>query len=296
MLCLVFISTTAMAISSGDFGYVKQKEIKPDYSSFAPIPVLKDNAAEFPVLSAQSVLVYDPDSGISLYEKDPDKPIYPASTTKIVTALVALDNYPLDGYVKVPKFYIEGQKMGLVAGEKIKIIDLLYGMLVYSGNDAAEELARIYPEGRQKFIDQMNQKAKDLGMKNTYFVNPVGLDGNYSSAKDMVVASIVAMRDPNFREIVNTQTKTVSSIDNLETHKLVNVNQLLGKVDGVMGIKTGWTENARENLITYVERGDKKIYIALLGSQDRFGETKELIDWAFDNYTWKKISSYSAAI
>lgn len=254
------------------------------------IPVLISSTT-FPVLSAQSVLATDLDSGEVLYEKDPDLPSLPASTTKIMTALVSLDYYPMDKIVKVDGLIIDGQKMGLVGGEEIAIDDLLYGLLVYSANDAAEVLAENYPGGRDFFITAMNLKAKELGLADTFYTNPSGLDdfNQRTTAYDLIRISNVAMQDPLFSKIVSTKEKTVTSIDGKIKHKLVNINKLLGNVDGVLGVKTGWTENARENLVTYVKRGERDLMIALLGSQDRFGETKRLIDWILESYEWREV-------
>jgi serine-type D-Ala-D-Ala carboxypeptidase (penicillin-binding protein 5/6) len=131
-----------------------------------------------------------------------------------------------------------------------------------------------------------------LSMKNSHFDNPIGLDSNgqRSTAKDLVLASEVAMRNPVFAKIVGTREVVVKDVTEKVTYNLKNINQLLGVVPGIYGIKTGWTESARENLVTYLERDGHKITIALLGSQDRFGETKELIDWIFENYNWKEVS------
>jgi D-alanyl-D-alanine carboxypeptidase len=137
----------------------------------------------------------------------------------------------------------------------------------------------------------MNQKVRDLGLTNTNFVNPTGLDEpmHYSTARDLVRVSVEAMKNPVFAEIVGTKEKVVTSSDGKIVHKLKNINELLGEVDGVLGIKTGWTEGARENLVTYVDRNGQKILIALLGSQDRFGETKEMIDWLYGSYEWNDV-------
>jgi len=261
---------------------------------FAPVPIAKESSS-FPVISAQAALAVDLSSGISLYEKNPDTTLLPASTTKIITALVALDSYPLEAVLKVGKIKIDGQKMGLVFGEEMKMEDLLYGLLVFSANDAAEVLAQDYPGGYDVFVDAMNAKAKELSLENTKFYNPSGVDGNghVTTARDLIRVSEVAMRNPEFAKIVGTKEITVTSIDGKIKHRLTNINLLLGKVPGVIGVKTGWTENARENLVTYLERDDKKVMIALLGSQDRFGETKELIDWIFANYEWKEVKPYS---
>jgi serine-type D-Ala-D-Ala carboxypeptidase (penicillin-binding protein 5/6) len=254
------------------------------------LPILPVGTS-FPVLSAQGVIAIDVDSASILYEKNADYPLLPASTTKIMTALVALDTYKLDQVITVPLISVEGQKMHLVGGEQITFEDLLSGLLIYSANDAAEVLAASYPGGRDAFILAMNEKTTKVGMKNTKFVNPTGLDaqGHRSTARDMVRLSQIAMRNETIAKVVGIREKVVKSTDGRFIHYLKNINELLGAVDGVYGIKTGWTEAARENLVTIVKRNDRTIIIALLGSQDRFGETKELIEWLYKNYTWEKI-------
>lgn len=245
----------------------------------------------FPVVSAQAVFAQDIDSGVVLYEKNPEERFLPASTTKIITALVALDQYNPSTVVKVGNVNVPGQKMNLQAGEEITVENLLYGLLVFSANDAAEVLAENYPLGREAFIGLMNKKAGELDLSNTFFVNPSGLDdvGQVTTARDLAKSAYFAMENPYFAEIVGTKIKSVSSIDGKIVHRLENINELVGTVAGVKGVKTGWTENARENLVTYVERDGKRVVIALLGSQDRFGETKELIDWIFANYEWTEV-------
>ncbi len=292
MLAFVFVSTSALAISKElpevfQLGNVLVREEK----VFPSLPVLSAESA-FPILSAQGVMAVDLSSGISLYEKQADAKLLPASTTKIVTALVSLDTYNLDQVLTVGKeVKVVGQKMGLYVGETMRFEDLLYGLLVYSANDAAEVLAENYPGGYDSFITAMNAKANELSMVNSHFDNPVGLDtaNQYSTAKDLVRVSEVAMRDPVFAKVVGTKNIVVKDTAGKVTHNLRNINELLGTVPGVLGVKTGWTENARENLVTYIERDNHKIMIVVLGSQDRFGETKELINWIFENYDWQEV-------
>lgn len=291
ILTFVFISSTALALSGN------VKEIVADFPTpqiqkvFPPIPLLNTNAT-YPVISAQGVLAVDLSSGISLYEKNSDFPLLPASTTKIITALVSLDTYQLDQVLTVPAgVAVDGQKMGLYTGEQMKFENLMYGLLVYSANDSAETLAHDYPGGYDAFINAMNAKAQILSMTNSHFQNPVGLDdpAQYSTAKDLVRATEVAMRIPEFAKIVGTKQISITDVTGKTVYNLKNLNELLGKIPGVMGVKTGWTENARENLVTYMDRDGHKIIIALLGSQDRFGETEELISWIFANYTWQEV-------
>lgn len=258
-------------------------------SNFTSIqePILSEIATQ-PLIYAKSALVVDLGTGKALYQKNPEDPVFPASTTKIITAMVTLDSYDLDQTVIVSKISVDGQKMGLKIGEKISVENLLYGLLVYSANDAAEALAANYPGGRDIFIAAMNVKAKELGLSASLFTNPTGLDhmGQVTTATDLVRASVVAMENPIFAKIVATKEITVNSIDGVYSHKLTNINKLLGVVDGVLGVKTGFTEEARENLVTYLERDGRKIMLVLLGSSDRFGETKKLIVWIFENYHW----------
>lgn len=292
MLVFIFVSSSAMAIS-GQTEIIEELIGKPKEvvaKDFPPIPVLK-NEDSFPILSAQGVLAVDLESGIRFYDKNSDKSLLPASTTKIVTALTALDYFRLDDVLTVPRSTVDGHRMGLFAGEQMSFKNLVYALLVYSANDAAETIAANFPGGQVAFVNAMNQKAADLHMDNTHFQNPVGLDWDtqVTTARDLVRASEVAMRDPLFAQIVSTQEVSMRDESGKYFYKLKNINELLGKIPGVMGVKTGWTENARENLVTYIERDGHKIMIAVLGSQDRFGETKELIDWIFANYEWQEV-------
>ena len=275
MLAFILVSTTALSLSNKLDKFVDYVSPQKSTKAYSDLPVLKEGAT-YPILSSQSVMAVDLTSGVTLYEKDPNKALLPASTTKIVTSLVALDTYDLEQVLKVNKVGVEGQKMGLVLGEEIKFIDLLNGLLIYSANDAAEVLAQNHPAGRDVFIGLMNKKVKDLGLNNTHFSNPTGLDNGaqYSTTRDLVVVSKEVMKNPIFKEIVGTKEKIVKSVDNRFTHRLTNINKLLGEVDGVYGVKTGWTEVARENLVTYVERNNRKVMLVVLGSSDRFGDKR----------------------
>lgn len=290
-----FIITASLTlIIGGSFSYtgepsddaVPVSQVKA-YKASPPPELIGE--ASFPELSSYAVMAFDLDSGTILYQRNSDSKLLPASTTKIVTALVAMDHYSLEDILVVPDFAIEGQKMRLVPGEKISVGNLIYGILVFSANDAAETLARNYPGGRESFITTMNLKVQELDLKDTLFENPTGFDGHsqYTTASDLVKITQVAIQDPFFRKVVGTKEITVASVDGEYVHRLTNINRLVGEVDGVLGIKTGWTENARENLVTYIERDNNRVITVVLGSQDRFGDTKALIDWIFSNYSWE---------
>lgn len=303
-LSLLLIFTTVLAnhrnIHKYDYSTVHLKtKVKGVSAASVPqglpqVPVLNEEVI-YPALTAQSVIVLDMDSGIPLYEKNPNARFLPASTTKIMTAIVAMEYYDLQQEIVVERFSVSGQKMNLLPGEKIRVEDLIYGLLIYSANDAAEVLARNYPGGREMFIAEMNKKANELNLSNTNFENPSGFDGfeHYSTARDLVTVASYAMKDPLFSEVVSTRTKIVTDVSGEIIHNLRNTNELLGQVEGVLGVKTGWTENARENLVTYINREGRNIMIAVMGSQDRFGETRTLTEWVFSNYNWVKINDYS---
>lgn len=253
-----------------------------------PIPVLREGVLR-PQFSAKAVYAIDLKSGKILIAKNPQEPVLPASTTKIATALVALEHYDTKDILTVGKIEVDGQRMELVEGEQISVRNLLYGLLVFSANDAAEVLAQSYPGGRENFISAMNRLAQTRRLTKTNFTNPAGLDEylHFSTAEDLVKLASYAVQNPVFAEIVAIPRIDVASADGETIHELVNINQLVGRVPGVLGVKTGWTINSGESLISLVERDGQRIMIALLGSQDRFGETQKLIDWIFTSYSWE---------
>lgn len=250
-----------------------------------------------PYLTARSAVVIDTVSGVLMLAKNEKTSLLPASTIKIMTGLVALDYYSLETVLTVGPEKISGQGMKLIPGEKILVDNLIKGLLISSANDAAEVLAQNYPGGQSAFIKAMNEKTTQLHLKDTYFANPIGLDsdekGNlladysYTTALDLARLSAWALKNPVFSQTVAIKKITVTDISGGIFHELDNLNELLGKIEGVKGIKTGWTEEAGECLVAYVEREDKGIVTVVLGSQDRFRETKKLIDWSFSNFRWQ---------
>lgn len=259
-------------------------------SQAAPIPEITTpkTVTNPPELTAQSIYILDELTETELYVKNGNLSRAPASTTKMMTALIAGEVYDTQSIVIVPRFTVEGHKIGIFAGETVTVESLLYATLVESANDAAEALARVYPEGRAAFVEQMNLKAQLLGMRDTAFKNPTGLDeiGHVSSVHDMALLGSRLMKNPELSQIVGTTKGSIASADGKSVHRLLATNELLSTVPGVMGIKTGWTEAARENLVTYVTRDGHPVVIALFGSDDRFGETKQLIDWVYANTQW----------
>jgi D-alanyl-D-alanine carboxypeptidase (penicillin-binding protein 5/6) len=181
--------------------------------------------------------------------------------------------------------------MGLVPGERITVENLLYGTLIHSGNDAAYALAAHHPQGMQAFIEAMNAKAKALHLNHSHFTNPAGFEdaAHKMTAVDLSRLATVALTHPEVAKIVAIPQITISDVTYTYFHPLKNVNQLLGKIPGVGGIKTGWTEEAGENLVTLVDRNGHKVIIVVLHSQDRFADTITLINWIYSNYKWENI-------
>ncbi len=255
----------------------------------APYPTNVTGVYPGAEVTAGGVVIEDVDSGVVLYQRNSYEPFAPASTTKILTALVALDAYNLDDVLTIKTLQNNGQTMKLVAGERMSVENLLFGTLIQSGNDAAWALAENYPGGVEAFVGAMNEKAKALHLTQSRFTNPVGFDdpNHTMTPMDLVRLATVALSNKTIAKMVAIPQITISDITHTYFHHLTNVNQLLGKIPGVGGIKTGWTEEAGENLVTLVERAGRRIIIVVLKSQDRFTDTTHLIDWVFTNHRWE---------
>ncbi len=243
-----------------------------------PIPYVNADVIP-PFVTAQGAYIVDLSSFTPVFEKNPDKHFFPASTTKIITALVAADVYKPDDVITISNVAVEGQKMDLIDGEQITAENLLYGTLVHSGNDAAYALANFY--GYEAFVELMNIKAQKLGMKNSYFTNPAGLD-NYrqkSTPFDLALAGRALIENPYLRKMVGTKEIIISDTHYSIFHKLTNVNKLLGEIQGLGGLKTGFTENAGENLVSFYRHGEHDYLIVVMNSEDRFVDTTTLVNW-----------------
>lgn len=252
------------------------------------VPPISNNLP-LPEFSSRAVFIKDLSTDTILFQKDSTIPLPIASTTKIMTALVALEYFKQNSVLTVRVgASIPGAKVGLFAGEDLSFRSLLYGMLLSSGNDATYAIAENYPGGIVGFVSAMNKKAKELNLENTHFDNPAGFDSpnHFSTAKDLAKITEQALKDSTLARIFQTKETDIVSLDKKYTHKLYNLNKLLSKLHGVLGVKTGTTPQAKENLITLLERNGIKILVVLLGSEDRFEETTKLIDWTYQNYQW----------
>ncbi len=255
--------------------FVEETAIQP--IKIQPIPIT--NNAYPPVVTAEGVYVVELDSFSTLYEKNSQSKFFPASTTKIITALVAADLYQPDRIITVNQASIEGQIMNLVPNERITAENLLYGILVHSGNDAAYALANEH--GFNDFITMMNTKAQEIGMKNSYFKNPAGLDDyeQMTTPFDLALAGRELLQNPYLRKMVSTKEIIISDVDYRQFHTLTNVNKLLGEVQGLGGLKTGYTELAGENLVSFYRKDNHDYIIVILKSQDRFLDTRTIVTW-----------------
>ncbi|MBP9719589.1 MAG: D-alanyl-D-alanine carboxypeptidase [Candidatus Levybacteria bacterium] len=238
-----------------------------------------------PEVSAKAVIVYDITTGKTLYSKNPRERVPMASLTKVMTAVIGIENKILSNQYSVTKDQLVGENsMGLLPHEILRLEDLLYGLMLLSGNDAAEVIAAHFPTGRENFILAMNNKAKALGLKDTNFTNPSGLEGDgdqHSTAYDLLVITKYALTThPLFAQIAQTILKDIPATDTHQQYYLENETNLLTSYPGVKGVKTGYTPEAGYCLITYLEYKDHKIIAVLLGSENRRQEMKDLLDYS----------------
>lgn len=232
-------------------------------------------------ISAQSAVVIDADTGETLFAHNADARLPMASTTKIMTALVALSEGELDRVYTVKKEYtqVEGSSMYLRTGEKLTLRDTLYGLMLASGNDAALAIAGECG-GLTAFVEKMNEKAQELALENTHFDNPNGLSSetHYTTARELAKITAAAMQDPVFRQIVSTGSYTVGE------HALSNHNRLLRMYDGAIGVKTGFTKAAGRCLVSAAERGGRTVIVVTLNDPNDWNDHMALLDEAFARY------------
>lgn len=255
--------------------------------SLALIFAVKIPARAELAVSAKAAILMHADSGRVLYEKNADEHMLIASTTKIMTAIVVLEHCELDDLVEVDSRSagIEGSSMYLKAGESYTVEDLLYGLLLVSGNDAASALALHVADSMEEFAELMNAKAAELGMTESSFKNALGLDeeGHYSTARDMAKLAAYCMGNEDFARIAGTVSHTVGE------QTLMNHNRLLREYDGCLGLKTGYTMAAGRTLVTCAERDGARYVCVTLNDPDDWDDHKALYDWAFANYSFAEV-------
>ncbi len=238
--------------------------------------------------TAKSSIVMDLDSGRVLYENNADEERLIASITKIMTCIIAIEQGDLDSDVEAGEEILKmyGTSIYLELNEKMKLIDLLYGLMLRSGNDASVVIAKEVAGTEEKFVEMMNEKAKEIGMTNTTFSNPHGLDEetkNYSTARDMAKLSRYAYKNKTYRKIIGTEEYRVKT-DN-KSYLWYNRMKLLGDYKYCTGGKNGYTPSAGKTLVTTHKKGNLKITVVTLYDNDEYNNHERLAEYAFDNYS-----------
>lgn len=239
------------------------------------------------VSAASEIIVMDIDSGRILYEKNSNEKRLIASTTKIMTAIIAIENMRLDKTITVGDEVLKayGTNIYIEPGEKITIKELLYGLILRSGNDAALTLSQNIKGKEKNFIKLMNKKAFDIGMKNTIFENVHGLDEetkNYSTAYDMALLSIYAYKNKIYRNISSTKKYIVKS--NIKTYEWYNRNKLLRMYKNCTSGKNGYTPSAGKTLVTTASKDDMNLTIVTLNDPDIYNTHENLYNYYFNRY------------
>ncbi len=233
-----------------------------------------------PALSASGAILIDVDSGQELFSVNANVPRPMASLTKIMTALLLLENHDLYETVTVAPIadVIGGSTLGITAGQKFSMRNLLYGLLLPSANDAAYALAVFDGRSVGGFVKKMNERAASLGLKNTHFANPAGLDSDqqYSTPRDLAWLTLAALKNDTFATIVATRTSRITAIDGT-TFDLKNTNEMLHYNANVFGVKTGTTDKAGECLIILFTERDRTYLFILLGSQERYTDGLKIL-------------------
>lgn len=250
--------------------------------------------AAAPDCAADCAILMDADSGAVLYEKQPDKRCLIASTTKIMTAIVVLEHCSPDEELVIPPeaVNIEGSSIYLKGGEVLTVRELLYGMMLHSGNDAAVALALACSGSVEEFVVLMNLKAQALGMENSSFENPNGLDGekHYSTARDLAVLTAYALENPAFRQIVSTKRIQCG------TRTFINHNKLLWSVDGAIGVKTGFTKAAGRILVSAAERSGRRLVAVTINDGSDWQDHQTLYDYGFARYHERELIELRAPV
>jgi len=289
LFCCFVFSVIAYNFFGNFVGYMELT--KPPIASAKTIeyPVLNTTIA--PTISAESALVMDDTSKVIIYEKNPDLRFSPASTTKLMTALTALSYFHLTDVLTIRSRNIIPIVIGFIPGQQISFFDLLKGMLIPSGNDAAIAIAENFPGGKDMFITKMNENAKKFRLYNTHFGDPVGLtdDITYTTVTDLARLASIVTQNPTIANIVATPFAIITTSDGKFTYPLKNTNDLLG-IDGINGIKTGTTEEAKEVFVSSLVRNNHKFIIIVMRSDDRFADTRILINAIVDNVTFEPVN------
>jgi D-alanyl-D-alanine carboxypeptidase (penicillin-binding protein 5/6) len=237
---------------------------------------------------ARSAALMDVESGRIIFSQRGDEPMKIASLTKIMTAIVAIEHSDLDGKVKVSAKAAgkEGSSLYLKAGEQITLRNLLYGLMLRSGNDAAVAVAEHVGGSVEGFAYLMNKKSEEIGLMHSHFMNPHGLDqeGHYSSANDMAKLTSYALHNPEFKAIVKTRVKSAPNPNETWDYKWVNKNKMLTMYEGADGVKTGYTKQALRTLVSSATRNGQQLVAVTLNDGDDWLDHRNMLDYGFANF------------
>lgn len=280
VLLIVFCILVNQNISFGDDENVEEIEV---------VNNVNEKISEEPNINSRIAVVYDRNTGEVVWGKNEKRKSAMASTTKIMTAIIVCENTKLDDEVIISAKAAGtgGSRLGLKKNDKITVKDLLYGLMLRSGNDAAVALAEHVGGDIQGFAKMMNDKAEKLGLSNTHFVTPHGLDSpeHYTTAFELAKITDYALNNETISKIVGTKYYTISI--NGYSKSLINTNELLGNVSGLYGVKTGFTGNAGRCLVTSIRRDDIDVIVVVLQAdtkKDRSKDTLKIMDYIFNNY------------
>lgn len=255
-----------------------------------------------PNIVGRAAVLIDSKSGKILYAKNADQTMAPASTTKILTAIITLEKCKLTDIVTASKdaTEVEPSAIGLKEGEKITVENLLYSLMLKSANDAAVALASHISGSVSNFSELMNSRAKAWGATNSHFANPNGLPdpNHYTTARDLAVIARHAMENPEFRKIVSTKVKVIPRADDTAVKWLQNHNKMLWRYKGTIGIKTGYTKEAKQCLVVSAEKNGHELIAVILGSEGSniWADGQSLLDYGFNNYVTYKQKDANIAV
>ncbi|MFQ6944413.1 MAG: D-alanyl-D-alanine carboxypeptidase family protein [Clostridia bacterium] len=285
----IFYSILVFLLILLNFSTVYADDVDNEADFENTIEVTASNVSELPKINSRRYIVYDRISKSMIIGKNEDVKSAMASTTKIMTTIVILEKADLNETVtvSVKAGGTGGSRLGLKRGDKTSVKDLLYGLMLRSGNDAAVALAEHVGGSVKEFAELMNEKAAELGLTNTHFVTPHGLDdpNHYTTALELAKLTDYAMDNETFARIVGTKSTTIYI--NNQPRQINNTNELLGVLNGVVGVKTGFTNNAGRCLVTEIKRNNMDVITIVLGADTKKDRTKDsvnLIEYTFSKY------------
>ncbi|MDR0904020.1 MAG: D-alanyl-D-alanine carboxypeptidase [Ruminococcus sp.] len=264
---------------------VKTYALSADSGALSTVITNKEDALTPPEISAKAAVLIDAKTGQIVYGKNENERLPMASTTKIMTTLLMLESGGLETeFVMGPEILVEGSSMGLLEGDLVSKLDLCYGMMLPSGNDAANATAYILGGGTAGFSELMNRKAATLGMINSHFITPSGLHAanHYSTASDMAILTRAALENPDFAKIAATESIKLEYGNPPYKRWLSNSNKLLSLYDGCIGVKTGFTDEAGRCLISAAERGGVKLICCTLDAPNDWADHTKLLNYGFE--------------